>query len=210
MCVRPLRGQHLLTGVDLCCPLRGQPLLPGVTTCPPEWTCAHPLRGPPPPAWTRRGCPWLADPPVRTPAPTPTSVRAVMYTMWPECRFLSVPSSMCAICRSSRQHPGASRCSAPAHRGRSSVLGTEGSPPLRGWASTEDAQLRATSATVKSTMLVLLGLRHCFWEQGPQGHWSCGAQSPGRDCGLGGVFLQSPASRSFRQSLGGSSLWVQC
>ena len=90
------------------------------------------------------------------------------------------------------------------------MLGTEGSPQLRGWACTEDAQLRATSATVKSTVLVLLGLRHCFWERGPQGHWSCGAQSPGRDCGLGVVFLQSSASRSFRQSLGGSSLWVQC
>ena len=52
------------------------------------------------------------------------------------------------------------------HRGWSSVLGTEGGPPLRGWACTEDAQLRATSATVKSTVLVLLGLRHCFWERG--------------------------------------------
>ena len=86
MCVRPLRGQHLLTGVDLCCPLRGQclltgvdlccplrgqPLMPGVTICPPEWTCAHPLRGPPPPAWTRRGCPWLADPPRPYPCPHP-------------------------------------------------------------------------------------------------------------------------------------------
>ena len=86
------------------------------------------------------------------------------------------------------------------------MLGTEGGPPLRGWACTEDAQLRATSATVKSTVLVLLGLRHCFWKQGTQGHWSCGAQSPSQDCGLQGVFLQSPASRSFRQSLGGSSL----
>ena len=77
------------------------------------------------------------------------------------------------------------------------MLGTEGGPPLRGWACTEDAQLRATLATVKSAVLVLLGLRPCFWEQGLQGHWSCGAQSPGPDCGLGGgVFLQSPASPS--------------
>ena len=50
------------------------------------------------------------------------------------------------------------------------VLGREGGPLLRGWACTEDAQLRATLSTVKSTVLVLLGLRPCFWEQGLQGH----------------------------------------
>ena len=71
MCVHSLRGQHLLTGVDLCFPLRGLPLLPGVARCPSEWTCPHPLRGPPRPAWTRRGCPWLADPPCILPAPAP-------------------------------------------------------------------------------------------------------------------------------------------
>ena len=84
------------------------------------------------------------------------------------------------------------------------MLGTEGGPPLRGWACTEDAQLRATLATVKSAVLVLLGLRPCFWEQGLQGHWSCGAQSPGPDCGLeGGV----PAESSL--TLLSGSPWVE-
>ena len=195
-------------GVDLCCTLRGQPLLPGVTICPSQWKCAYPLRGPPSPAWTRRGVPGG-----RTPHPYPCPhphlhegchVHHVARVQVPLSALLHV-RHLQVLTPASRYFMMLSTC----NRGQSSVLGTEGGP-LRGWACTEDAQLRATSATVKSTVLVLLGLRHCFWERGPQGHWSCGAQSPGRDCGLGVVFLQSSASRSFRQSLGGSSLWVQC
>ena len=196
-------------GVNLCCPLRGQPLLPGVTTCPPEWTCAHPLRGTPPPAWTRRGVPgWRTPCPYPCPHPHLREGRHVHHVA-----RVQVPLGVLFHVRHLQVLTPASRCFmmlSTCTQRSVSVLGTEGGPPLRGWACTEDAQLRAASATVKSTVLVLLGLRHCFWEQGPQGHWSCGAQSPGRDCGLGGIFLQSPASRSFRQSLGGSSLWVQC
>ena len=80
--------------------------------------------------------------------------------------------------------------------------------PLRGWACTEDAQLRATSATVKSTVLVLLGLRHCFWEQGPQGQWSRGAQSPGRDCGLGRGGVPAESSLTLLQAVPGWKLPV--
>ena len=98
MCVHSLRGQHLLTGVGLCFPLRGLPLLPGVARCPSEWTCAHRLRGPHRPAWTRRGCLWLADPrayplppppPPRRPACTPCGQSAGS----PWCPPLCAPSA---------------------------------------------------------------------------------------------------------------------
>ena len=74
--------------------------------------------------------------------------------------------------------------------------GHSGWPPVQGLGMYSGCPMSATSSTVKSTVLVLPGLRPCFWEHGLQGHWSDRAQSPGPDCGLGGMFLQSPASPS--------------
>ena len=208
-CVCPIRGQCLLMGVDLCCTLRGQPLLPGVTICPSQWKCAYPLRGPPSPAWTRRGVPGGRTPrPYPCPHPHLHEGRPVHHV----ARVQSAGSSRCPPPCVPSAGPHASiqvlHDAQHLHTEVSHLCWAQRAAPVRGWACTEDAQLRATLATVKSTVLVLLGLRHCFWEMGSPGSlvmWSTEPRSRLWSWGWG-AFLQSPASRSFRQSLGGSSL----
>ena len=86
--------------------------------------------------------------------------------------------------------------------------GHRGRLPAQGLGMYSGCPMRATSSTVKSTVLVLPGLRPCFWEQGLQGHWSHGAKSPGPDCGLGGCSCRVQPHPPLRQSLGGNALWV--
>ena len=139
----------------------------------------------------------------------PTSTRAVVYTMWTKCRFLSEPSSTCAI-RRSRYHTPATSCSvtlSTCTQGSVTGAGHRAAPPqlvaaLGGWARAEDAQLRAASSTVKSAVLAPPG-------SGPaSGSGVCRVtghvqpQSPGPDRGLG-----APAGSSL--SLLPGSPWAE-